>query len=169
MQPDSGLDPFDGGVEQIDEFAGRIGMDRVRRLVELDEPDTGGHQCAKLGVDDPGKGVGNVEAVAVNRARIDSSSQRKRARAGKLDRSRRSSAKVVELGDETKATGRLNLVNRFEPLALIVAGWTKMAQSRQRAKAAEPTIEIRGKESEPAHLSIRDDVDAGVFLVAHGN
>ena len=65
--------------------------------------------------------------------------------------------------------GRLDGLEHLEAVLLVVTGRTQAALGLERRDTGEVAIELGREEADPPHLTLGDDIDPGVLLVAHGD
>ena len=166
-QPDPAADRLDGGVEQADEVRRGVGVDRRRRLVDLDDRRARVGEAVELGLEDRDEGLRRRDAGRVDLAGPGPQPARQRVRTGQgdLERAGRPPFGRRELRDDAEPVRCGDRLEDLEAVLLIVAAGAKQAIGRQRADAGQVAVELGGEEAGAAHLAIRDHVDPGRFLV----
>jgi len=109
-------------------------MNRVTRLIHLDEIGSGSHQRLHLRIDDVRHRVRNIHAVTVDRPRLDAPRQRVRPGNRHLDRACGAGADVVVFLHQAQPTGSAHPVNRLVALALVMPDHTHLALRGQFAQ-----------------------------------
>ena len=74
----------------------------------------------------------------------------------------------AELVHDTQALRRGDAIHHLVGAVGVVVGRSDAAGYGQRADAGQPVVEA-ADEGHPAHLTVRDDVDAGLHLIPHGD
>ena len=165
-QPDAGRHVGDDRVEQRREVGRGVGVDRRRRLVDLDERGALGDERTDLGGEDRDERLGRGEALRIDAATDEPARQRERPRQRHLERPSRARPREAELLDDPEPVGRSDGFEHLEAVLLVVAGCSDPALGLERAQTREVAIELGGEEARAAHLAVGHDVDAGLLLVA---
>ena len=121
-EPDAADDRLDRRVEEGREVGRGVGVDRRRRVVDLDEGRAGRDQPVELGPQDRHERLGRVVAMRVDLARAvrQPARQRVRPRDRDLQRPRRLRGRVAVLPDDAEAVRRGDRLEHLEPVLLVV-------------------------------------------------
>src|SRR5581483_5886525 len=117
-------DPGDRPVEEVGEVDRRVGMDRRRRLVDLDEGRPGGDEGVELGGEDGNEGLGRSGAVAVDLARAgpEATGEGEGTRDRDLERSTRPTHREAVLVDDAEPGRCRDRLDDLEAVLLVVPG-----------------------------------------------
>ncbi len=157
-----------GRVEETREVGRRVGVDRGRRLVDLDERGPCLDQGGDLGGQERHERRCRGQPCRVDQAGAGGQppGERERPRQGHPERPRRAGRGIPELLDDTQPVGCRDGLEDLEAVLLVVAARAQAASGLRGAHTRQVAIELGREEAGPSHLAVGDDVDAGLLLVA---
>ena len=133
---------------------------------DLDERGALSDERAHFVREDRDEGLRRSDAVRVDTAADQPPGERERPGDSDLERPAGPSPRIAELLDHAKPFGSGDRLDDLEAVLLVVAGRADPPLGLERPQAREVSVELGGEEARAAHLAVRDDVDAGVLLVA---